>query len=310
MTSSGGNTRLRLMEVFHNQFYTPIHVAVAGGFLYREGLDVMFSTVPSGQSAGALLKAGEVDIVQTGLSRSLMELDEGYEEAALHIAEINQRDGFYLVSRNPTDGWAWKDIEGATITPVGFTPVPWMSLRFALKRNGVDLESLKLIEGLSAGEALERFRNGEADYIHMPNPQAQQLVEDGAGYVATAIGNALGYICYSSFAVTPKYLDSNPDVVQRFVNGFFNAQKWLDASEPREVVESVASFFPETSTEVLERGIRLYKEQNNWATDPLIGKEGFTTLRDVLIDGGLVKGSHAYERLVRPEFARKAMQQS
>ena len=37
---------LRLMEVFRTVFYTPIHVAVAGGFLESEGLDVSFSSCP------------------------------------------------------------------------------------------------------------------------------------------------------------------------------------------------------------------------------------------------------------------------
>ena len=41
-----GRYPLRLMEVFRTVFYTPIHVAVAGGFLESEGLDVTFSSCP------------------------------------------------------------------------------------------------------------------------------------------------------------------------------------------------------------------------------------------------------------------------
>ena len=36
------------MDTYRNLFYTPIYTAVAGGFLYAEGLDVMFGTVPAG----------------------------------------------------------------------------------------------------------------------------------------------------------------------------------------------------------------------------------------------------------------------
>ena len=43
---------LRLMETFRNLFYTPIYVAVGGGFLYREGLDVSLGTAPTGRPAG------------------------------------------------------------------------------------------------------------------------------------------------------------------------------------------------------------------------------------------------------------------
>jgi NitT/TauT family transport system substrate-binding protein len=296
------------METFRNLFYTPIYVAVAGGFLYREGLDVLFSTLPAGRSSIETLKSGMADIIQTGLSRSFMDLDAGHEDAPLHVAEINQRDGFFLVSRRPTDGWSWRDLEGSTLIPIGFTPVPWMSLRFAMKSQGIDPGKVRLVQGLSAREALERFRMGRADYVHMPNPQAEQLIEDGVGYLAAALGPNLGYICYSSFAVTLRLLETRPQVVQRFVKGFYEAQKWLAASESAAVASMVAPFYPGTSEEVIQRSVQRYKEQETWPQAPLIRKEGYAAIRDVLIDGGLVKGRYPYERLVRPEFALQAMQ--
>ena len=91
--------RLRLMDTYRNLFYTPIYCAVAGGFLYAEGLDVMFGTVPDDRAPLDMLRQGEVDIIQTGISRSLMALDDGEEDAPLHIAEINQGDGFFLVGK-------------------------------------------------------------------------------------------------------------------------------------------------------------------------------------------------------------------
>ena len=244
MSESSGRDRLRLMETFRNLFYTPIYVAVSGGFLYSEGFDVQFGTAPPEQFAVDLLKAGDADVIQTGLSRSLMDLDEGSDDAPLHVAEINQRDGFFLISRGPTDEWRWAQLEGSTLIPVGFTPVPLMSLKSALKIKGVDIDRITLIEGLGAQEAIDAFRNGEADYIQMPNPQAQQLIDDGAGHLATAIGSALGYICYSSFAVTPAFLDARPDVVRRFVRGFYGAQRWLASNDAGAVAKTVAPFFP------------------------------------------------------------------
>ena len=118
---TGRPQRLRLMDTYRNLFYTPIYTAVAGGFLYAEGLDVMFSTVPTGRPPLDMLKQGEVDIIQTGISRSLMALDDGDEAAPLHIAEINQRDGFFLISNAPTDNWQWCNLEGSTVIPIGFT---------------------------------------------------------------------------------------------------------------------------------------------------------------------------------------------
>ena len=298
---------LRLMDTYRNLFYTPIYAAVAGGFLYQESLDVHMSTVPTGRTSVEALKDGAVDIVQSGISRSLMDLDQGNEDAPVHVAEINQRDGFFLLGRTPADGWRWADLEGARVIPVGFTPIPWMSLRSALIRQGVALDHVTLVDASTVEESIDLFRRGQADYVHLPNPHAQQLIEDGHGYLVAAIGPGLGYLCYSSFAVSPSYLADNGETVERFVSGFHRALEWVDAAGAEEVAAMVASFFPDTPRTVLEDSVRRYKDQETWPTDPLIGEDGFAAMRDLLIDGGLVKGRHSYGRLVRPELALRAM---
>ena len=299
--------RLRLMDTYRNLFYTPIYAAVAGGFFYAEGLDVMFGTVPADRAPLDMLRQGEVDIIQTGISRSLMALDEGDEDAPLHFAEINRRDGFFLISRTPTDGWQWSDLERSTLIPIGFTPVPLTSLTSALRKRDVDIDSIAMLRGKSADEALAAFRNGDADYIHMPNPQAQTLIEDGAGYLAAELGREHGYLCYSSFAATPSFIAEQPDVAQRFVRGFYKAQQWLADAAPPAVAERVKPFFSGISDTALEASIARYKSIGIWPDAPNIGIDGYNAMHQTLIDGGLVKGKHPYDRLVRPEFAERAI---
>ena len=294
------------METFRNLFYTPIYVAVSGGFFYNRGLNVMFSTMPEGGAAMDILRSGDVDVVQTGVSRSLVELDLGHEDAPLHFAEINQRDGFFLVTHEDSGGWDWKMLEGAVLAPVGFTPVPWNSLRAAMLKHGVDLESVTLVTGLSAGDAIDRFRNREIDYVHLPHPQAGTLVAEGTGHLATAIGPELGKICYSSFAAMPEFVDSEPDVVQAFVSGFSDALGWLKTVTDSAIAERVAPFFPGLGTNMLSGWVRQYRDNQTWPADPAITQASFDGMRDILIDGGMVAGRHSYERLVRPEFARAA----
>ncbi len=303
MVTSSSLTNLRLMETFRNLFYTPIYVAVSGGFFYRHGLNVMFSTMPEGGAAMDIIRSGEVDIVQTGVSRSFVELDMGHEDAPLHVAEINRRDGFFLVSREPAAEWDWKMLEGSTLAPIGFTPVPWNSLRTAMLKHGVDLDSLNLVTGLSAGDALTQFRSGDLDYVHMPHPQAGLLVAEGSGYLATALGPELGHICYSSFAAMPDFIESHPDTVQAFVNGFDDALRWLADAEHAEVVERVEPFFADLDAQLLLDFVSQYRANRTWPESAAITESSFNGMRDILIDGGMVQGRHEYDRLVRPEFA-------
>ena len=307
MSQQNNTGRIRLRVAFRNMFYTTIYVAVEGGFLAEQGLDVDFEHIPTGQSSTDLLKAGDIDITQSGISRSFMDLDAGSAEPPLHVAEINQRDGFFLLSRRPTEGWTWADLAGATLIPVGFTPVPYTTLQAAMRWHGVDPASVNLLGGLSAEEMLGRFRNGDADYLQVPYPFAGQLVDEGAGHIAVTLGNESGYVCYSSFAVAPAYLAENGETVQAFVNGYARAQRWVAASEPEAVAERISPVFPEYDGALLADGVRRYQAAGVWATDPRIGREGFERMRDALIAGGLAQGAHPYESIVRPEFAERAV---
>ena len=257
-----------------------------------------------------IIRSGEVDIVQTGVSRSLVELDMGHEDAPLHIAEINRRDGFFLVSRDQVKDWEWGMLEGSTIAPVGFTPVPWNGLRAAMLKHGVNLDTLDLVTVLSAQDALDQFRSGAIDYVHMPHPQAGLLVAEGAGHLATAIGPELGHICYSSFAAMPDFIESDHDTVQAFVNGFDDALQWLASAEDAEVVDRVEPFFTSLDSKLLLDCVSQYRANRTWPESAAITESSFNGMRDILIDGGMVRGRHEYGRLVRPEFAAASAERS
>ena len=297
---------LRLADTFRNLFYTPIYAAVSGGFFYRRGLNVMLSTIPEGGSAMDALRNGDAEIVQTGISRSLAELDDGREDAPIHVAEINRRDGFFLVSRRPADEWSWKALEGARLAPVGFTPVPWNSLRAAMLKHGVDLDAVDLRFGLSAADAIAQFRAGAVDCVHLPHPQARALADEGGAHVSAAVGQELGLLCYSSFAAMPAFIEDNRAAVQSFVSGFADALRWLSSAEDGEIAERVAPFFAGRDAAFLSRCVRQYRANETWGADAEISRASFDNMRDVLIAGGMIRGRHSWERLVAPEFAAAA----
>ncbi len=145
------NTRqsVRVMEAFRIAFYTPIHVAVAGGFWESEGLDVTFTTcAPPFPHAFAALNQGAVEFAQSGIMRSIIASDWGAESVPAHIAKINARDGFFVLSRQPQETFRWESLRGASVIPVGFTDMPWASFQFALKNHGISPSELRLIPGL------------------------------------------------------------------------------------------------------------------------------------------------------------------
>lgn len=300
---------LRLMETFRSVFYTPIYVSVAGGFLEREGLDVTFATCPP-QFPHPLsaLNHGAADITQSGIMRSIIASDWGAETVPVHFAKINSRDGFFILSRQPQHPFQWESMRGARVIPVGFSPMPWASFQFALRRHGVSLDGLDLMHGLSLDESVAAFRAGQADFIHLPEPAAEQLLADQSGYLAAALGPENGHIAYSSFAATHRFIEEKAEVVHRFVQGFSRALKWLADTEPTQVGESITSFFPDVSQELIVQAVARYKTQNTWADNPMLAQPEFEGLQEILMAAGLVKEHQPYEKVVTTEFAQAIAQ--
>ena len=308
MASTSNRQPLRLIETFRSVFYTPIYVSVAGGFLEKEGLDVDFKTCPP-EFAHPLsaLNRGGADIAQSGIMRSIISSDWGAETVPMHFAKINSRDGFFVLSRIKQEPFLWESLKGAKLIPVGFSPMPWASLQFALRRHGVEPDELDLVTGLSFDDGISAFREGHAEYIHVPQPAAELLLDDGIGHVAAALGPENGHLAYSSFAATNQFLDSQPETVQRFTIGFANALEWLAANNAQEVGQAIASFFPEVRLELVVKSVARLKAQDNWPTDPVLAQPEYENLHDILVAAGLVKERQPYSKVVRTDIVETAL---
>ena len=299
---------LKLMETFRSVFYTPIYVAVGGGFLESAGLDVTFSTCPSQYPHPlSALNHGAADIVQSGIMRSIISADWGAERVPAHFAKINSRDGFFVLSQRPSEEireeFQWESLLGSTVIPVGFSPMPWASFQSALRKHGVEPARLNLMTGLSLDQAVSAFRNGQADFIHLPEPAVEQLLAEGSGHLAIALGRENGHIAYSSFAATNLFLTENQDLVSRFMDGYSQALRWLADSEAAEIAEAVAPFFDQVPRELLAQAISRYQAQETWPNHPALAEPEYQGLQEILIGAGLVKERQPYEKVVRPEFA-------
>ena len=306
MAASGRS--LRLMEVFRTVFYTPIYVSVAGGFLESEGLDVTFDTCPPEfVNVSRALEQGVADISGSGIMGSIISLDQGADFIPAHIAKINARDGFFILSRRTDTNFQWEALRGATVILVGFSAMPPASFGFALRNHGLEPTELNLIAGLPLDQAVAAFRDGEGDFIQLPEPAAEQLLAAGTAGLAVPLGPANGHIAYSSFAAASGFLDKNPDLVARFLKGYARALTWLSESEPATGGDMVAPFFPSVAKELIVRSVERYKEQETWPSDPHLAEPEFESLQDILIAAGMVKNHQAYADVVRPELAQAAL---
>src|SRR5579863_2861397 len=128
---------LRIMVSRHSAFYSPLISTIGAGFLEREGLQAKYSILGKGQRSHVLLRDGEVDIMQSAVSSNWKPMERGEAPLPVHFAQINRRDGFFLVSRTPDASFQWKNLEGRALL-ADHAGQPMAMLRYAVRQQGVD----------------------------------------------------------------------------------------------------------------------------------------------------------------------------
>lgn len=107
--------KVQLNEVAHSIFYAPQYAAIELGYFKDEGLDV---TLVNGLGADKTMTAvlsGDADIGFMGSEASIYVYNEGKEDYVVNFAQLTQRAGNFLVSRNASENFTWNDVKGKTI---------------------------------------------------------------------------------------------------------------------------------------------------------------------------------------------------
>jgi NitT/TauT family transport system substrate-binding protein len=290
------------MQPFHSLFYVPQTVALQRGDFAAEGLDVSVRTAGGGTTTVSALLDGTVEISLGGIMRSLDLADRGGGFLP-HFAEVNSRNGFFLLSRVPRPGFRFADLAGATVISFAEAPTPWQCMLTVLRREGVDPARVTIVRDLPVAEAVAAFRAGRGDFLEQGQPVVEQLLADKAAYLVASMGEATGPVPFSSYMTTPTFLRREPEVVTRFIRALHRTQRWMASASAAEIATLAAPAFPDIPAGIRERVIARYLGQGTWARDPVIHRAGFDYLQRILLDGGFIRRAHRYEDLVDATLA-------
>jgi len=275
-------------------FYSPLIATIAGGFLQEEGLEPRHSIAPLGKSAIAGLADGSVQVAQSAPSLGFPPLEKGLQPPAVHFAQVNEKDGFFITARRPDPNFTWDKLKSGKIL-VDHGVQPLAMFKYACFKKGLDWKSLDIVDA-GMGAMDQAFRNGTGDYIHQQGPAPQQLEHDGVGHVVASLGDAIGPLAFSSLAATREWLAT--DEAKRFTRAYRKARAWLIATPAAKVAEVEASFFPNIDRTVLTQTIATYQKLGNWTPHVEITRPAFEVTLDVFEYSGLITKRHKYEDVI------------
>ena len=286
---------INLMASRHSAFYSPFICCIAAGFLEKEGLQGAYHVVGAGQRTGAEIASGRMDVGQSAVSASWMRLENGEKPEMAHFGQINRYDGFIIAAREPDPSFEWSKLKGKKFLHV-HGGQPEAMLRYALYKEGIDLDELERIKSNGGEEMMRQWLDGQGDYFHEQGAYPQQLEHLGKGNVVAAVGPSIGPVAFSSVACRWDWLDS--DEAKRFTAAYRASRQWVNSADPMQVARAEASFFPDMAVDAIAAAVAFYQKLDNWGGDIGIEPDDYQTALDVFEHSKMITKRHPYRDVI------------
>ncbi|WP_062109631.1 ABC transporter substrate-binding protein [Bacillus niameyensis] len=300
--------KVKLAEVTRSIFYTPQYVALEKGFFEDEGLDVELTTTWGGDKTMTTLLSDGADIALVGSETSIYVYAQGATDPVINFAQLTATDGTFLVSREKIDSFDWGMLKDSTFLGQRKGGMPQMVGEYVLKQHGIDPHSdLELIQNIDFGNIPNAFASGTGDFVQLFEPTASVFEKEGKGYIVASFGEESGHVPYTTFMAKKSYMDTNPEIVEKFVRALYKAQLWVEENSAAEIAKVVEPFFEDSDLETIEVVVDRYKSQGSFAKDMRLSKEGWENLQAIMDEAGELPEKSDYEDLVNTSIVENVM---
>lgn len=300
-------TPVVLNEVAHSLFYAPMYVAIEEGYFAEEGIDLTLVTGFGADKTMTALLTGEADIGFMGSESTIYTYKEGASDYAVNFAQLTQRAGNFLVSREPIEHFSWDMLIGKDVLGGRAGGMPEMVFEFILKKNGIDpMTDLSIDQSIDFGSTAAAFSGGQGDFTVEFEPHATSLESKGDGYVVASLGEDSGYVPYTAFSAKKSYIAENPEIIQAFTNALQKGMDYVQSHSPAEIAEVIAPQFEETELETITTIVERYASQDTWKEDLIFEEDSFDLLQNILEEAGELDGRVPYADLVDTAYAQNA----
>ncbi len=286
--------RINIQFSLFSAFYSPLISVMSGGFLKEEGLEAAWSVAPPGVSAIAALEAGSADVIQSALSQGFTALNQGQTPGAVHFAQVNEMDGFFVTGRAADPDFSWDKLEGAEVVMFKGGQ-PRAMFVYACHKAGIDFDKIRPVTPGGPAEIDRAFRDGQGDYVQQQGPFPQQLQADGLGQIVAQVGRQIGPCGFSSLAATRDWLET--ETAKAFLRAYGKARRYLNETPATEIARAEKPFFPDIDEAVLADCIATYQQLGCWTPHVEITRAAYEATLDIFEFNGLVKRRYRYEEV-------------
>lgn len=300
--------KIVLNEVAHSIFYAPMYVAIEKGYFAEEGLEVELITGFGADKTMTAVLTDAADIGFMGCESSIYTYAGGTQDYVVNFAQLTQRAGNFLVSREPIGNFQWEMLKGKDVLGGRAGGMPEMVFEYILLKNNINPKTdLNIDQSIDFGSTAAAFSGGQGDFSVEFEPHATLLEQKGDGYVVASLGEDSGYVPYTSFCAKKSYIEANPKRIESFTRALQKGMDYVNTHTASEIAKVISPQFSEMDLDTLTVIVERYRVQNTWKENLIFEQESFELLENILTEFDVLKEKVPYEDLVNTKFAEEAV---
>lgn len=301
-------TKVKVSEVTRSVFYAPQYVAINNGYFKKYGIDIDLTTGGGADTVMTAVLSNQVEIGFAGPEASIYVYNEGKEDYCQVFAQMTKKDGSFLVAKTKTENFNWQDLKGKTVIPGRKGGVPYMTLEYVLKKNGINPQTdLNLDDSIKFDLMAGAFTSGTAEYVTLFEPTASMTQDAGKGYIVASVGEAAGEVPYTAYCAKKSYIAQNSDIIEGFTKAIYKGEQYVKEHTAQEIAEKIQNYFPDTTLESLTKSVQTYKDIEAWKENPILKEEAFDKLQEIMTMAGELTQKAPYEKIVNNSYAEKVI---
>ena len=289
---------IKIAEVTHSVFYSPLYVAIEEGYFNEENIDIKLILTPGADKVSAAVLSGDVQIGFAGAESAIYVYEKNEKDYLQIFSGLTKRDGQFILGRKDKKDFSLKDLYGKEILVGRNSGMPALNFLNALKNEEIDKNKIKINYNIDFASLSGAFIGNTGDYVNLFEPTALKLEKEGYGYVLQSIGLLSGEMPYTTFYARKSYIENNKEIIKSFTKAINKGLEFVKNNDEMKIAKSIYKQFPDLSLNDLSTIIKRYKDADSFLDSSYIEEKLLVNLENLLIDNNLLRDYVPYNDLI------------
>jgi len=289
---------IKIAEVTHSVFYSPLYVAIEEGYFNEENIDIKLILTPGADKVSAAVLSGDVQIGFAGAESAIYVYEKNEKDYLQIFSGLTKRDGQFILGRKDKKDFSLKDLYGKEILVGRSSGMPALNFLNALKNEEIDKNKIKINYNIDFASLSGAFIGNTGDYVNLFEPTALKLEKEGYGYVLQSIGLLSGEMPYTTFYARKSYIENNKEIIKSFTKAINKGLEFVKNNNEMKIAKSIYKQFPDLSLNDLSTIIKRYKDADSFLDSSYIEEKLLINLENLLIDNNLLNDYVPYNDLI------------